>query len=148
MQETYAYRWRHELRVDLLEGRIALLRDDAEGALSMAERLIASATDRYAPRYAQLGEVLRLQASGALDAESPPEDALRELSASLSAVAGVEAWWVMAELGASLHSELCFQLAAVHRDRLAAHLDGAARASFVDYAGTRLESTRTRGRTA
>jgi len=148
MQETYAYRWRHELRVDLLEGRIALLRDDAEGALSMAERLIASATDRYAPRYAQLGEVLRLQASGALDAESPPEDALRELSASLSAVAGVEAWWVMAELGASLQSELCFQLAAVHRDRLAAHLDGAARASFVDYAGTRLESTRTRGRTA
>ena len=148
MRETYAYRWRHELRVDLLGGRIALLRDDPEAALVRAERLIASATDRYAPRYAQLGEVLRLQANAALDAEPPSPDALSELSSSLSAVAGVEAWWVMAELGASLQSELCFQLAGAHRDLLAAHLDQAMRASFLDYAGTRLESTRTRGRTA
>jgi tetratricopeptide (TPR) repeat protein len=147
MRDTYAYRWRHELRVDLLAGRIALLRHDPEAALILAERLIANATDRYAPRYAQLGEVLRLQASAALDAAPPSPDALSELSASLSAVAGVEAWWVMAELGASLQSELCFQLATAHRDRLAAHLDGVARAAFVDYAATRLESTRTRGRT-
>ena len=27
MDDVYAYRWRHELRVDLLEGRIALLRE-------------------------------------------------------------------------------------------------------------------------
>jgi DNA-binding SARP family transcriptional activator len=148
MQEQYAYRWRHELRVDLLEGRIALLRDDPQVALALAERLIASATDRFAPRYAQLGEVLAIQASAALNAEPPPPDELTELSSSLSAVAGVEAWWIMADLGASLESDLCFQLAAAHRDRLAGQLDGAARASFLDYAGTRLERTRTRGRTA
>jgi tetratricopeptide (TPR) repeat protein len=147
MQDTYAYRWRHELRVDLLEGRIALLRGDSEGALTLAERLIASATDRYAPRYAQLGEVLRLQGRAALEAEPPAAESLAELSSSLSAVAGVEAWWVMAELGVALGSDICFELAEAHRDRLAAHLDASARAAFLAYAGTRLESMRTRGRT-
>ena len=147
MEDVYAYRWRHELRVELLEGRIALLQHDPEGARARADLLILSATDRYAPRYAQLGEVLRLQALAALDAEPPSADALAELSSSLSAVAGVEAWWVMAELGASLASDVCFELAAAHRDRLGAHLETSARAAFLAYAGTRLESTRTRGRT-
>ena len=147
MQDTYAYRWRNELRVNLLEGRIALLNEDPEGALALAERLIAAANDRYAPRYTQLGAVLHLQACAALGDEPPAADALVELSSSLSAVAGVEAWWVMAELGAALGSDVCFELAATHRDQLAAHLDPVARPAFLAYAGTRLESTRTRGRT-
>jgi hypothetical protein len=147
MQDRYAYRWRHELRVELLEGRIALLGGAPETALGLAEGLIVMAIDRYAPRYAQLGEILRLQADAALDAEPPTTHALEELSSSLAAVAGVEAWWLMGEVGASLRSDLCFQLAAQHRDRLAAQLDGAQRVAFLDYAGTRLESTRIRGRT-
>jgi hypothetical protein len=147
MRDTYAYRWRHELRLDLLEGRIALLQGDPEGALSLARRLVASATDRYAPRYAQLGEVLRLQSVAQLDAEPPAAESLAELSSSLSAVAGVEAWWVMAELGASLASGVCFELAAGHRDRLAAHLDASARAAFLAYAARRFERTTRRGRT-
>ena len=147
MQDVYGYRWRHELRVHLLGGRIALMRGSADLALSLAEQLIETATDRYAPRYAQLGEVLRLQAHAAMEAEPPSADALAELSSSLSALAGVEAWWVMAELGASLGSDFCFELAAGHRDRLAAHLEPPARDAFLRYAGTRLESTRMRGRT-
>lgn len=147
MQDPYAYRWRNQLRVDLLEGRVALLRGNSGSAIDIAERLIAAATDRYAPRYTQLGEVLRLQARAAQGAEPPAADALTELSASLAAIAGLEAWWVMADLGASLGSEACFVLATEHRDRLAAHLDATERAVFLDYAGTRLESTRTRGRT-
>jgi DNA-binding SARP family transcriptional activator len=147
MEEQYAYRWRHELRLDVLEGRLALLRGDPDTALTMGERLVATATDRYAPRYAQLGEVIRLQARAALEAEPPPDDALAELSSSLSAVAGVEAWWLMSDLGSWIESEMCFELAAAHRDRLAAQLDSPARAAFLNYAGTRLESTRRRGRT-
>ncbi len=116
-------------------------------ALAMAERLMATATDRYAPRYAQLGEVIRLQARAALEAEPPPADALAELSSSLSAVAGVEAWWLMADLGAWLRSEMCFELAAAHRDRLAAQLDPPRARRSSNYAGARLESTRRRGRT-
>ena len=123
MEEPYAYRWRHELRVGLLEGRIALLAATRCRRSTLHERLIATATERYAPRYAQLGEVIRLQARAALEAEPPAADALAELSSSLSAVAGVEAWWVMAELGAALGSDVCFELAAAHRDRLADHLD-------------------------
>ncbi len=146
MHDVYAYRWRHELRVDLLEGRIALLKNDPNAALAHAERLIAAATDLYAPRYTQLGEVLRLQAQAALGAQAPEAGALAELSSSLSAVAGVEAWWVMADLGASLASDDCFELAMAHRDRVAATLDAPAREAFLAYAGTRLESTRMRGR--
>jgi tetratricopeptide (TPR) repeat protein len=148
MEDRYAYRWRHQLRVDLIEGRIALLQGEPESALTLAERLIAAAIDRYAPRYTQLGEVLRIQARAGLGAEEPTADALAELSGSLSAVAGIEAWWVMAELGASLGSDVCLDLALAHRDRLAATLDAPARARFLDYAGTRLERIRTRGRTA
>lgn len=147
MRDVYAYRWRHELRVDLLDGRVALLRGDPVAALQCAERLIESATLRCAPRYTQLGDALRLQARALGGAEPPAEDTLRELSVSLSAVAGVDAWWIMAELGAALESHACFELAASHRDRLAAYLDKARRAPFVDYADARLERVRTRGRT-
>jgi hypothetical protein len=53
----------------------------------------------------------------------------------------------MADLGAALGSDACHVMAAAHRDRLAGHLDAPARTAFLDYAGARLESTRTRGRT-
>ena len=52
MQDTYAYRWRHELRVDLLEGRIALLRgegvelDERIPIVRGGLRLIASTSTR------------------------------------------------------------------------------------------------------
>ena len=148
MADVYAYRWRHELRVELLRGRIALLRGDATEALAMAARLMASAADRHAPRYRQLGAVLHLQARAALGDEPPSPATLAELSSSLSTIAGTEAWWVMADLGASLGSDACFAHAQTHRDRLAAHLDEPRRAAFLRYAGARLESTRTRGHTA
>ena len=137
MADVYAYRWRHELRVELLRGRIALLRGDATEALAMAARLMASAADRHAPRYRQLGAVLHLQARAALGDEPPSPATLAELSSSLSTIAGIEAWWVMADLGASLGSDACFAHAQTHRDRLAAHLDEPRRAAFLRYAGAR-----------
>jgi hypothetical protein len=148
MDDVYAYRWRHYLRVDLLHGRIALARGDPDIALGIAERLITAAAGRRAPRYTQLGAVLRAQARAALGEEPPSPALLAELSSSLSNVAGIEAWWLMADLGASLGSEACFTHAHSHRDRLAAQLVEPRRAAFLRYAGTRLESTRTRGQTA
>jgi hypothetical protein len=148
MDDVYAYRWRHDLRVELLRGRIALARGDPEVALGIAERLLTAAAHRRAPRYTQLGAVLRVQARAALGEEPPPPDALAELSSSLSTVAGIEAWWLMAELGASLASDACFTYAQSHRDSVAAQLAEPRRAAFLRYAGTRLESTRTRGQTA
>lgn len=148
MGEMYAYRWRHELRVDLLLGRMALLRGDAGAALTIAGRLRTTAAERHAPRYKQLGTVLHLQARAALGEEPPSPAALADLSSSLSTIAGIEAWWLMADLGASLASDACHAHAQSHRDRLAAHIDEPRRAAFLRYAGTRLESTRTRGQTA
>ncbi len=148
MGDAYAYRWRHELRVELLRGRIALLRGDPHVALGIAQRLITAAGDRRAPRYTQLGAVLRVAARAALGDEPPSPAALAELSSSLSNVAGIEAWWLMADLGASLDSDACFTHAQSHRDRLATQLEEPRRAAFLRYAGTRLERTRTRGQTA
>lgn len=148
MDDVYAYRWRHELRVELLRGRIALLRGDPDVALGVADRLITAATGRRAPRYTQLGAVLRVQARAVSGEEPPSLIALAELSSSLSYVAGSEAWWLMADLAASLGSDACLAHSRSHRDRLAAQLDESRRVAFLRYAGTRLESTRIRGHTA
>jgi tetratricopeptide (TPR) repeat protein len=148
MDDVYAYRWRHELRVDLLQGRMALLRGDAGAALTIAAGLMTMAAERHAPRYVQLGTLLHLQARAALGDEPPSPGALADLSSSLSTIAGIEVWWLMADLGASLRSDVCFAYAQSHRDRLAARLDEPRRGAFLRYAGTRLESTRTRGHTA
>jgi DNA-binding SARP family transcriptional activator len=146
MLEPYAYAWRHRLRVLYLEGRIALEQGGARQALDHARRLVAAAALRRAPRYSRLGELLELRARAALGDGPPGELQLRTLSDALAGVAGVEAWWLLAELSASSGSELCLELAGHHRDRLAASLDSGASARFSRYAGERLDMIRTRGR--
>jgi hypothetical protein len=145
MQTPYAYSWRHRLRVRLLEGRIALLGGMPEAALEQAIHLIEDASLRSAPRYVRLGQALSMRARAEMGDEPPDEASLEALSEALATVAGVEAWWLFAELGAALESPRCFELATVHRDRLAASLDADDRVSFADYAGARLERIRTRG---
>lgn len=146
MSEPYAYLWRHGLRVRLLEGRIALARGDPTAALEQATQLVADAALLRAPRYSLLAEVLRLAAVAGLGGAPADPGALRRLSDSLSAVAGVEAWWLLADLGAATGVELCFDLAGGHRARLAASLDSHARSAFVAYAGARQERISRRGR--
>jgi DNA-binding SARP family transcriptional activator/tetratricopeptide (TPR) repeat protein len=147
MGETYAYAWRHELRLLYLEARIALAQGRAQAALDHAAHLVASAVDRSAPRYARLAEVMTLQARAALGAAPASEDRLRDLSAALSLVAGVEAWWLLADLGETSGVALCFELATQHQERLGGTLDPAARTRFGAYADARLDMIRTRGRT-
>jgi DNA-binding SARP family transcriptional activator len=145
MRTPYAYAWRHRLRVRLLQGRIALLAGSPAVALEHATMLIDDALLRTAPRYVRLGQVLSMRARAGMG-EQPPDDAtLHGLSVALASVAGVEAWWLLGELGAALDSPHCFTLAAAHRDRLAAALDADDRASFAVYAGAQLERIRTRG---
>lgn len=145
MQTPYAYAWRHRLRIRLLEGRIALLADLPEAALEHATGLIDDAQLRSAPRYVRLGQMLSIRARAAIGTEPPDEATLDALSGALATVAGVEAWWLFDELGVALGSPHCFELAAAHRDRLAANLDADDRARFADYAGAQLERIRTRG---
>jgi ATP/maltotriose-dependent transcriptional regulator MalT len=133
MGEQYAYRWRHRLRVLLLQGRLALDRGLPDAALSAAGALAIEAAERHAPRYMSLGEALGLQARATLG-EVPPDAEIRELSERLATIAGVEAWRILGELGSVTRSPLCFELASRHRDRLAERLDAPMRKQFLTHA--------------
>jgi hypothetical protein len=146
MQIPYAYDWRHRLRRQVLDGRLALLEGRAEAALRSADEVI-SESDRYrATRYRWLGEALQVRARAASGDGDPNESRLRRLSAGLAGVAGMEAWWLLAELAAGLASPLCETLAEEQRGRLAASLDGEIRDRFVRQSGVRLERMSTLGR--
>jgi DNA-binding SARP family transcriptional activator len=148
MREHYAYSWRHDLRVRLLESRIAIQLDEPERALAIATELLDEATTRSAPRYSRLAELVALEARARLDVEPAHDATLRTLSDALAGVAGTEAWWLLGQLGVALASAACQGLAVGHRDRVAASLEPQMRAAFVDYSDTRFERINTRGRIA
>ena len=133
MGDPYAYRWRHRLRVLLLQGRLALLRGLADATLSAAGALNIEAAERHALRYVSLGTALGMQARATLG-EAPSDVQIRDLSDRLAMIAGVEAWRTLGELGSVSHSPLCFELASRHRDRLAERLDAPMRTPFLAYA--------------
>ncbi|HEX6538231.1 MAG TPA: AAA family ATPase [Candidatus Dormibacteraeota bacterium] len=147
MREPYAYSWRHRLRLTLLEGRCALVRGDRATARRRAAELITAANDRRALRYVVLGKTLQLQTGAGEGARTLRDAHITRLSETLGTVAGVEAWWLLGEIGAAWSSARCFDLAAQQRDRLVASLDGDARERFVAYAAARLVRMRSRGRT-
>jgi len=141
----YAYDWRHRLRLHLIDGRLALLEGRAEPALRSADELIRGSEAYRAPRYRWLGDALQLQAQAAMDGQGCDESRLRRLSDGLALVAGMEAWWVLAELAAGLASPLSRSLAQEQRMRLAASLEGEMRERFVRQSGARLERMSTLG---
>jgi hypothetical protein len=146
MGQPYAYRWRHELRMQLLDARVALLQGDSSGAARRARSLIADAVTRCAPRYVHLAELQALKIDAQLGAQRASDSSLRTLSAALSRTAGLEAWWLLADLGAATGWDLCFELARDHMHRLAAALGPDLRAGFLNYAGARLDRMSSRGR--
>jgi DNA-binding SARP family transcriptional activator len=148
MREPYAYSWRHQLRLSLLEGRIALARDHLDRALAIATALHAEATARVAPRYVRLAEVVAMEARARLGLAPPDGETLRVLSDALATVAGVEAWWLLGHLASVMGSSGRAELAVAHRDRVAASLEPPMRALFVAYSDAQLERISTRGRIA
>jgi DNA-binding SARP family transcriptional activator len=137
MREPYAYRWRHQLRVLLFEGRLALRRGLPDAALAAAGDLVSEAAERHAPRYVSLGTALALDARAHLGEVASDAD-VHSLSERLATIAALEAWRILGELGASSRSQLCFELASRHRDRLAERLDPSMRATFLAHADQRL----------
>ena len=141
MREPYAYRWRHALRVQLLEGRLALQRGAPETALTAAETLAEAARDRFASRYAALGDALAMQARAALG-EQPSAAGVLALSDTLATIAGLEAWRILGELGARSRLPVCFEAATRHRNRLATYLDPDMRDPFTAFADQQLATMR------
>ncbi len=93
----HAFRWRHQLRARLLRSRLDLAAGEPEGALGAAATLAVDAATLGAPRYevqAQLVEGVARHRAG-LEAEPL---VLEQLLGRLGEVAGLESWWITAEV--------------------------------------------------
>jgi DNA-binding SARP family transcriptional activator len=143
-EHPHANRWRHWLRYRLLRGRLALARGDPEQARLIAGDLRREAQEVCVPRYAELAFLLEVSAAAALaePVEHTPIEAVLRL---LPEHAGLEAWWLVADVAAATHSDAFWALAEEYAARLAVHA-GEYAETFTRYAGARLERTRTVGR--
>ena len=95
--EEHAFRWRHQLRRRLLQARLDLVTSDFEAATTGAAGLADDAATLGVPRHELqarlLGAMARRRAG--LPSDSEEVDALL---LGLHHVAGVEAWWLTAEV--------------------------------------------------
>ena len=139
--EDYAYRWRHLLRLGIIEARAHLDRGDAERSLATATATAARARDHGARRYELLAHLVEVEATTRLGA---PTDVVgfRQLCRELPSVAGPESWALLARAGVITGFGWCAELAAEQADAVAAALPEAFSQSFRRYARTRLDKTR------
>jgi hypothetical protein len=145
LQELHhANRWRHWLRYRLLRGRLALAKESLEEAQLIACQLRGEADQMGVLRYADLGFLLEVRAAVALG-EPVEHAALATVLGRLPAHAGLEGWWLVAEMAAATRTDQFWALAETYADRLAAAA-GEHAETFRAYAGARLESMRTVGR--
>ena len=97
LAEDHAFRWRHELRGRLLRARLDLARGDPEAARVAAEGLVADAAARGVPRYrvqAQLVAATAARQGG----RTVDHHGVDRLLAELDQVAGLESWWITADV--------------------------------------------------
>lgn len=139
----HALRWRHELRARLLSGRLALAEGAFEDAQASAAHLAEEAGRLGVARYlavARLLEALALAAAG----EAVDRDELSRLLEALPQLAGLEAWWLTAEVAAVTGVDAWWVLAERRVARLAEGAGDHAE-TLRRYAATRLERMRTSG---
>ena len=143
--EDYAYRWRHLLRLGILEARAQLDRGDEERSLATATATGAQARDHGARRYELLARLVKVEATTRLGA---PTDVVgfRQLCHELPSVAGPEAWALVARAGIITGFGWCRELAAEQAEAVAVALPESLSPSFRRYAAMRLDMTRMVGR--
>jgi len=141
----YAYRWRHLLRIGVIESRMALAAGDAERARATAIETAARARDHDARRYEVLAQLAELEAesvlNGAIDGER-----LMSVCRALPGLAGPDAWWLAGHAAAVTGIASCAALARDLAAQLASSLPDDLTPSFERYARTRLDMTSTSGR--
>ena len=143
--EDYAYRWRHMLRIGVIEARIALSNGEAEHARVTAGEVVQRARAHGAPRYELLATLVELEAASTLTGSVDREKLMR-VCRDLPGLAGPEAWSLVGHAAAVTGVEACAALAHRHAARLAKTLPEALAASFGRYARTRLDMMSTTGR--
>ena len=110
--------WRLELKYQLLTGRLALLRGDAEEALAAATGLETRSAGLGVPRYVSVARVLKHRARRALSLPVDLEAVAADLDRLERSVA-VEAWWWTGEAAADFQVPAWLDVAAGRAERLA-----------------------------
>jgi DNA-binding SARP family transcriptional activator len=142
-QGTHANRWRYALRYQLLCARAALAGGRPAAARALAAEVRTRAGSLGVERYVDLAFLLEVQARAALG-ESGDSAAIGRVLAALPRHAGLEAWWLAAEVAAATGVAAFWSMAEAHAARLAVQAGDHAGA-FRRYAGARLETMRTAG---
>ncbi len=115
----HAFQWRAALRLRLLEARFALAAGEAPKAFLDATALASDAAALGAPRYEVQARLVAAMAATPAGAERPPPDAVGALLHRLDDLAGLEAWWITADVAECLEEHAWRTLAV---DRVAALL--------------------------
>jgi DNA-binding SARP family transcriptional activator len=110
--------WRLELKHQLITGRLALLRGDAEAALATAAELETRAAALAVPRYVSVARVLGHRARRALGLSVDLDAVTADLDLVEASVA-VEAWWWTGETAADFAVPAWLDVAADRAERLA-----------------------------
>jgi tetratricopeptide (TPR) repeat protein len=108
-QGEHAYRWRQELRAKALHARVALDGGDLAAAQAIAVPVADQATALGTPRYALQAGLVAAMAACRLG-ETVDLDAVNASLSRLEQVAGLEAWWLTADVART------FGVDAWHRD--------------------------------
>jgi DNA-binding SARP family transcriptional activator/tetratricopeptide (TPR) repeat protein len=99
----HAFRWRHQLRSRLLRARLDLAAGDPSAALSRAEALIVDTVAIGAARCEVQARLVAAMATATAAAGGPPADRaeVQGLLDRLALVAGIESWWLTADVAAA-----------------------------------------------
>ena len=101
-ERPHAFGWRHQLRARLLRARLALAAGQPETAEEIASSLVADTATLGTVRYEIQARLLAAQAVAAQVAGRARSlcdlDELAALLDRLPQVAGLEAWWLTAEV--------------------------------------------------
>jgi DNA-binding SARP family transcriptional activator/tetratricopeptide (TPR) repeat protein len=143
--EDYAYRWRHLLRIGVVQARIALASGEAERAQVIAAGVRMRAHEHAALRYERLAALVEIEATTVATGSVDPEHLLR-VCRDLPGVAGPEAWALVGHAAAVTGVEACATLAVTFAANLATALPEDLAETFGRYARTQLDMMRMSGR--
>jgi hypothetical protein len=132
LAQDHAFRWRHELRGRLLRARLDLARGDPEAARVGGVALVTDATERGIPRYRVQARLVAATAARQVGRQVDHHEVDRLLG-ELHEVAGLESWWITADVAKAFGVDRWEELARrrvgdlqAHAGRYAASLERAA----------------------
>jgi hypothetical protein len=142
-QIEHSLRWRHQLRSRLLEGRLALATGGPEAAEAAAVAVAEDAGRIGVARYVAAARLLEARARAAAG-DALDLVAVGAVLEALPRLAGLEAWWLTAEMAAAAGVDAWWALAEERAADLAKEAGPHAEA-LRRYAAAKLERMRTRG---